>query len=67
MPNYDPTTVKRDVLNIYAAILTQAVEDYRRGYDRPGVMWFLNSDWGRGILDVLGLSHDAVIAKLKEG
>lgn len=66
MPNYDPTIAKRDVLNIYAAIVRQAAEDYRRNYDRPGVMRFLNSDWGRGILDVLQLDHEAVVAMLKE-
>ena len=66
MPNYDPTIAKRDVLNIYAAIVRKAAEDYRRNYDRPGVMRFLNSEWGRSILDVLDLSHDVLVAKLKE-
>ena len=66
MPNYDPTVARRDVIKIYAAILTQAVEDYRHNYDRPGVMRFLNSDWGRVILDILQLDHDAVVTRLKE-
>ncbi len=63
---YDPVVARRDVIALYAAIIAQAVKDYKNGRDRKGVIKFLNSAWGRSILDVLDLSHDVLVAKLKE-
>lgn len=64
---YDPGAAKRDVITLYSAIISQAVKDYQQGFNRGSVMKFLNSDWGRSILDVLGLDHDIMVAKLREG